>query len=140
MLPSGTVVQAAQSIVMVALYAAGRNPELFTDPDTYIPQRWYARKPKEGGGARTDDAGDGVNDLGATPRIHRTHEYSLPVFWGGPRLCLGKDMARLEAKMIMSSLLRKFAIAPLPGLPDDDFTISPVIFHKGGLPCTVTVR
>ena len=83
-LPSGIKI-APKALVTVANYALGRNPEVFERPDEFLPERW---------------------DTTSGDKIHLTHEYELPVFWAGPRLCLGKDMARFEAKIISAMVLQ----------------------------------
>ena len=75
-LPSGIKVKAGTSLV-VPLFAIGRDPNLWDDPDEFIPERWL------------------ISD----EPTRRPDEYMLPVFWAGPRLCLGKDMARLEGRL-----------------------------------------
>jgi len=55
-------------------------------------------------------------------------------------LCLGKEMARLEAKMVASLMLRNYRLEPLPNQPMGEFVNGPVIFHKGGLMCKVFPR
>ena len=59
---------------------------------------------------------------------------------GGKRLCLGKEMARLEAKMVASLMLRNYRLEPLPNQPMGEFVNGPVIFHKGGLMCQAYPR
>jgi cytochrome P450 len=38
----------------------------------------------------------------------------FPVFWAGPRLCLGKDMARLEVINVAQTLLQSYHFEVLP--------------------------
>ena len=49
-------------------------------------------------------------------------------------------MARLEAKMVASLMLRNYRLEPLPNQPMGEFVNGPVIFHKGGLMCKVFPR
>ena len=121
-------------MMMIPLFAIGRNPDNFKDPDAFLPGRWNEEEPAAAAAAPSSAS------LKPTKPIHRTHEYKMPIFWGGPRLCLGKDMARLEAKIVAAVLLTQYEIRPLPNLPDDDFVNGPVIFHKGGLPCRIFRR
>ena len=36
--------------------------------------------------------------------------YSFPVFQGGPRICLGKDLAMYEVKILLVEFLQRFRI------------------------------
>ena len=51
-------------------------------------------------------------------------------------MCLGKDMARFEAKMIARMVLEGLRVRPEPH-PDETFTNSPIIFYKHGLKARV---
>jgi cytochrome P450 len=66
-LPSGIRLEAGQR-VSIPNAAIGRDPHLWEKPESFIPERWL----QEGKPTRRPD------------------EYILPVFWAGPRLCLGK--------------------------------------------------
>jgi cytochrome P450 len=111
-LPSGLFLPAG-SRASIVNSAIGRDPNLWKNPDEFLPERWIdPEKP------------DKV--------VGRVDEYIHPVFWGGPRLCLGKDMARLETLNIAWTILKEFNIKVLPG--QDDITINgPVQFFKFGV-------
>ena len=66
-MPSGIHIQAGQR-VSIPNIAIGRDPHLWEEPDKFNPDRWI--------------------QVGKPTR--RPDEYIFPVFWGGPRLCLGK--------------------------------------------------
>lgn len=78
-LPTGRQVSAGM-LMLSPTYAIGRNPELFEDPDEFKPNRWLS--------------GDKVDFVS---------EYTMPIFWGGPRICLGKEAARLELKIVLAA-------------------------------------
>jgi len=88
---------------------------LFENPNEFIPERWL------------------VED-GAAP-TPRPEEYTLPASWGGPRLCLGKDMARLEAVCIAHLLVQSFEFELMPH--SEKITPSPVQFYAQGVPMKV---
>jgi cytochrome P450 len=99
------------------MIAIGRDPNLFSDPDSFLPERWLVDPTK--------------------PTL-RPEEFSYPVFWGGPRLCLGKDMARLEALNIAHVLLKSYRFEVLPH--SERMVNGPVQFYEDGLPVVVHAR
>ena len=109
--------------VWVCNMAIGRDPKLWSRPDEFRPERWIHH----------DDAG---NEL--PPR--RVDEFVHPVFLGGPRLCLGKDMARFEAAVFMAHILNRVDIEVVPGQDLESVTMAPVIFLTGGLKVKARVR
>mmetsp|Transcript_4094 Transcript_4094/g.5030 ORF Transcript_4094/g.5030 Transcript_4094/m.5030 type:complete len:531 (+) Transcript_4094:139-1731(+) len=111
-LPSGIHVRAG-TMVLIPNQSIGRNPEICKDPDSYIPERWLTMK----------------NGKLCCKKIN---EYKYPFFWGGYRVCLGKDMARREAKIFTSILFKsfkfKYARAKL-----ESYGNGPVPFYKNGI-------
>ena len=65
-------------------------------------------------------------------------QYTLPAFWAGPRLCLGKDMARFEAKVVAHVLLVEAGLTINVQPVEEVFNNAPVIFYKGGVMATVS--
>jgi cytochrome P450 len=60
-------------------------------------------------------------------------------FGAGPRLCIGRDLALMEAPMVIATLARTVRIRPLrPGAIREDFGVT--LRPKGGLPALVTRR
>jgi cytochrome P450 len=118
-LPSGLFIPSGSRVV-IPNAAIGRDPKLWHNPDEFLPERWIdPEKP------------DAI--------IRRVDEFIHPIFWGGPRLCLGKDMARLETLNIAWAVLKEFNIKVLPG--QDDITINgPVQFYKYGMKVVVEGR
>eukprot|EP01060_Flectonema_neradi_P006996 TRINITY_DN1483_c0_g1_i3.p1 TRINITY_DN1483_c0_g1~~TRINITY_DN1483_c0_g1_i3.p1 ORF type:complete len:485 (+),score=102.00 TRINITY_DN1483_c0_g1_i3:82-1536(+) len=108
-LPSGTVVPAGIQLAFHP-YAFTRNPSLFPDPLAFKPSRWI----KEDGTCKPYD------------------QFHYPQFNMGPRICLGRHMAALEAMTIVSSILSEFK---LKLVPDQELTrsFSPVLMLKDGL-------
>lgn len=114
-LPSGIHIEAGQRVTILNA-AIGRDPHLWDEPDRFIPERWLL----EGKATRRPD------------------EYIYPVFWGGPRLCLGKDMARLETLSIAYAILSKYRIEVLPH--SEKPVNGPVQFYEHGLPAKIHLR
>ena len=65
-----------------------RRPDLYPDPDRFLPGRWETYEPS-------------------------TYEY-LP-FGGGPRRCLGATFAMMELKLIVPMILQRYRLALPPG-------------------------
>ncbi|XP_042033600.1 cytochrome P450 94A2-like [Salvia splendens] len=93
-LPDGTVVRKGTRISYHP-YAMGRVEEVLgADWAEFRPRRWL-----EEGRWRF---------VGRDP-------YTYPVFQAGPRICLGKDMAYLQMKRVVTGILRRFTVVPAEG-------------------------
>ena len=115
-LPSGLKIPAG-SKVAVPNAGIGRDYHLWREPDAFNPARWL---------------------VDPSQPTRRVDEYMHPVFWGGPRLCLGKDMARLEVLSIAWAVLQRFRVDVLPH--SEKKINGPVLFYQDGLPVRVTHR
>jgi len=111
-LPSGVQVKAGNMIVFPN-QSCGRNPKYFDNPDTFNPERWLTTH--EG-----------------KVECSRLDEFKFPFFHGGYRICLGKDMARQEAKIFMSVLFNtlRFSYAK-PRV--EKHSNGPVMFYSDGV-------
>jgi cytochrome P450 len=102
------------TVVIMSPTLVHRDPGLWPDPDTFDPGRFV--------GSRRDE----VDRRGYLP------------FGAGPRLCIGRDFALLEAVVLIARLVGRFDVQPVdPG---------PVRVHRGvtgrpegGLPSRVRV-
>jgi len=97
-LPDGTVVRAGQFVVYLP-HSQGRLNSLWGkeagfpyDAEVFYPDRWM------------DES-------------FRPNNFYYPVFQAGPRTCLGKDMALLEAKTLTAMLALAFDFQPREGQP-----------------------
>lgn len=70
-------------------YAHGRNPKMYKDPLKVDPNRWIPFKAPSA--------------------------YELPTFQGGDRLCLGREMAIFESKLVLCKVFREFQFKLVPG-------------------------
>lgn len=80
-IPAGTVVG-------INAWVVHRNPEVFKDPDSFIPERW----------------------LNSSPEKHKEMEQSFFAFGAGARTCLGKNISLTEMHKMIPELLRKFEL------------------------------
>eukprot|EP00299_Pterocystis_sp_00344_P018251 c9118_g1_i2.p1 GENE.c9118_g1_i2~~c9118_g1_i2.p1 ORF type:complete len:532 (+),score=108.04 c9118_g1_i2:182-1597(+) len=70
-------------------FGMGRDPDRYTDPLKVMPERWIPFK--------------------------NPSPFDFPVFQAGPRICLGLNMALMEAKVVIVKLLRNFTFSLLAG-------------------------
>lgn len=103
--------------VLVSLAACHRLPDIFAGPDRFDPDRF------------------------APPREEdKHHPYSLVVFGGGPRICIGINFAQVEVKAMAAHILRRFDLAPVPEHEISHAYYSPVAAVMSGIPLRVTPR
>lgn len=79
----------AKSTVTLLVYALARDPDIFPNPDEFIPDRFFSYQAEK------------YNPFAYTP------------FSAGPRNCIGQKFAILEMKTTISMILRKFELLPL---------------------------
>ena len=98
-LPCGTPVHKGEGLVYAPILH-GRDPANYENPLTFDPRRWI----DEGGECkRYDERG-----------------FAYPAFNAGPRTCLGRKMAAMEAKTLMAAVMAEFRLdtpegfVPLP--------------------------
>ncbi|XP_051140863.1 cytochrome P450 94B3-like [Andrographis paniculata] len=86
MLPDGTPVRAGDRVTYFP-YGMGRMERLWgEDRLRFKPERW-------------------ASERGVGP-------YKFPVFQAGPRVCLGKELAFIQMKYVVGSIMRRFCIRP----------------------------
>ncbi|KAF5012850.1 hypothetical protein FDECE_1140 [Fusarium decemcellulare] len=91
-IPEGTIVSCHQ-------YSLGHSPEYFSDPESFHPERWLQEN----------------HPLYNRRYVNDNLEASKP-FLIGPRTCLGKNLAYLEMRIILSKLILLFDWEPLQTL------------------------
>lgn len=79
--------------MMLSFCGSHRHPDYWPDPDRFDPERFSPDKEK------------------ARPR-----EAWMP-FGGGPRICIGLELAQLEGCLILTELLKRYSIAPAYEMP-----------------------
>lgn len=66
--------------------------------------------------------------------------YKFPVFHAGPRLCLGKEMAFIQMKSIVASVIHTLHFQIEDGITCPDYVLSLTMRMRGGLPVLVRCR
>lgn len=79
-------------VALLAFYALHRHETLWDTPDRFDPLRWTAeRRPRD--------------------------RYQFMAFGGGPRACVGAQLAMTEAAIVLATLVRGFEFAPAGAEP-----------------------
>ncbi|CAN6692915.1 unnamed protein product [Malus baccata var. baccata] len=111
-LPDGTFVPAG-STVTYSIYSVGRMKSIWgEDCMEFKPERWISAE-----GNRFEPPKNG---------------YKFVAFNGGPRTCLGKDLAYLQMKSVVSAVLLRYRLSPVPGFRAQQ-KMSLTLFMKKGL-------
>jgi cytochrome P450 len=95
--------------VISSAYHTHRMPEIFTEPQRFMPERWSTLEPGP---------------------------YAYNPFGGGPRLCIGASFAQLEIKIALSLIVQRFRLE-LPRGRRVDRALCITMRPKGGLPMNV---
>ncbi|KAM7255828.1 hypothetical protein ACFE04_011569 [Oxalis oulophora] len=102
--PDDTVVKKGYRAIY-NIYAMGRIETLWgIDWADYKPERWLKKN--------VDDDNQKENIEKKKWNFIARDQYAYPVFQAGPRICLGKEMAFLQMKRIVASVLQRFKIVP----------------------------
>jgi fatty acid omega-hydroxylase len=107
-LPDGTQIPKYTRVNYVP-YSCGRNPERYEDPEAMKPERWFKYDEEQ-----------------RRNRAIIPNQFEFPVFQAGPRICLGMNMALMEAKIVIVMLLQKYTFT-LPKEEADKITYSRMI-------------
>ncbi|XP_008804035.1 cytochrome P450 86A8-like [Phoenix dactylifera] len=117
-LPDGTFVPAGSAITY-SIYSAGRmKPVWGEDCMEFRPERWLSPDGK---------------------RFEAHDSFKFVAFNGGPRVCLGKDLAYLQMKSIAAAVLLRHRLAVAPGHRVEQ-KMSLTLFMKYGLRMNVFDR
>lgn len=82
------------TLVNASLVASNYNPKYFNDPEHFDPTRWL----------KSSQTSEGWRD----------NPFSCIPFSGGPRNCIGKHFALIEARVILSLVLKNYEISLEP--------------------------
>ena len=103
------------STVQICPYAMHRNPDLWPEPERFDPDRFL---PEE---------------------VEKRDRYSYIPFGGGPRVCLGKRFAMMEAPILIAMVVQRYTMTSLSDAPveaEPMITLRP----KGGVPVRLHKR
>jgi len=103
------------STVTICLYTLHRHPDIWENPGEFNPVRF------------------------SNEQVKNRHKYAYIPFGGGPRSCIGKYFAMMEARLILAMIHRRFKLtlaADHPVEPEPLVTLRP----RSGLKMTVKPR
>ncbi|VVB17876.1 unnamed protein product [Arabis nemorensis] len=96
-LPDGTRVRRGDKVTYFP-YGMGRMEKVWgQDWDEFKPDRWFEEEP----------------NYGTKPVLKSVSSFKFPVFQAGPRVCIGREMAFLQMKYVVGSVLSRFEIIPV---------------------------
>lgn len=91
----------ANTLVLMGVFQNCRDPEIFPDPNTFMPERWLRGDPEE---------------------KKSLHNFAWLPFGFGSRMCLGRRVAELEMHLLTARLVQKFKIVPGDDTPLKEVT------------------
>lgn len=104
------------SLVLYSPYVTHRLPELWPDPERFLPERWIA----------------------GSPHHREPVPYSFVPFGGGYRRCIGFALATMEITAALAELVRRVDLRP--HAPEPEPTGIVTMAPKGGVVCTFGTR
>lgn len=94
----------ANTSVMLSPYLTHRDPDVYPDPERFLPQRWAGLSPS-------------------------TYQY-MP-FGVGPHMCLGSSFALLEMKLVLAAFVQRYRVTVLPDARIDRKLLAFMIPRQG---------
>jgi cytochrome P450 len=105
----------AGAIITVSIYMTHRNPNLWTEPERFDPERF------------------------APGESARRHRFAYLPFGGGPRICIGSGFALAETQVIVAAIAQHYRVRLAPG-----HVVQPIglitLRAKGGIWVTLEPR
>lgn len=106
----------SRSIVVVSPYITQHDARWWPDPERFDPGRF------EGDAAK------------------QRHRFAYYPFGGGARSCIGEPLAWLEGALILTTLVQRWRVAPVPGAKPVERQPLLTMQPRGGLPLRVEAR
>ncbi|MCY4070453.1 MAG: cytochrome P450 [Chloroflexi bacterium] len=99
----------------ILIYCVHRHPDIWEQPNEFIPERW------------------------AEERISEIPKYAYIPFGGGPRICIGNSFATMEANLLLATIAQRFQLRLIEGV---EIVPQPFItmFPRDGLPMRLETR
>ena len=91
----------AKTQLFISQYVVHHDPRYFENPEAFAPERW-------------------ADDL-----EKRLPKFAYFPFGGGPRLCIGQSFARMEAALLLATIVQNFRLEPVAWTTPD-----PTAFHN----------
>jgi cytochrome P450 len=118
--PTGTTVQ-------IPTWSLHRDPRNFSPrPDAFWPERWMAEGPKiaeaQGEDFRLNQSAFIPFSYGESSHVILT--YGSQIISIGPEMCVGRQLALHELRVLLSTIVRRFDISFAPGFASEDWTRS----------------
>ena len=79
------------AVVTISPYFTHRNPRLWEDPLRFDPERFIP------------------------DRVKARHRFAYLPFGGGPRICIGRGFAMMEACVVLATIARAYRLRMAPG-------------------------
>lgn len=105
-------------------FAAHRNPTIWSDPDSFVPERWLPSS--------------AVSDPEPREKEARVRKNAWRPFELGPRSCIGQELALTELRLILVLTIRDLEI--VPAYPEDAPTVFGEPAYQADLPGEVTAH
>ncbi|KAJ3032498.1 hypothetical protein HDV00_007436 [Rhizophlyctis rosea] len=100
----------AGSTISWDMASTNRDPELYTDPDTFLPDRWLTTSSSPTTKTSLITDASETHDLGGSLKISN---FKLATFGAGHRVCLGMQFARMEMVAVGAVLVRDYEFTEL---------------------------
>ncbi len=99
------------TVVVFSPLISHRLPELYAEPERFLPQRWKTLTPAP---------------------------YSYIPFASGPRLCIGSSLAMMTIKTTLPTILQRFRLSVVPDATIDARVIATMLAPTSGVPMQIS--